>query len=306
MSDARIEKLIGMSESYYLPAGFHSPEHRERVIEEAQHLTSVAIRSNLQPNCDVVNLGAAWHDAGTAICPDDFEVKGEEGWRPAKHSEEVAAELFRRAAERVNVPINLARGVCRAILSTNPGIPPKSVEAKIVAAADLHGVGFDNFNDFVANTRSLWNESQWRNGQTSDWPDFVRGSINYLGLFTGRKIQLTQEFFDTARRSAWHVGAVNNIVGLARNALGDIQTVLETDEESPNCLLLRIIQQSDNQQVGEMKATIPVSGKSLSIPDGIVNELRIKGRLSSLPWPISETERVLGGTGLITTHPIEE
>ena len=291
-----MHQLIDQAAPYYLAAGFHVGEHRLEVLDAAQVLSALALSQGIQVDGQVVVLAANWHDAGMALSPNDVYIHEDNGVRPAHSSEEIAAELFDRAGQRVGAPKRLIHAVKGAIVSTNPMVPPKSTEAKILAAADVHGVGFDPYDEFVSNTRALWDEAKWRQARDIDWPDFVRGSMQYLGLFIARDIRLTQRYFDEQRRSAWHLGAVENILGLSREVWDDDTTTQGTWIDARR-LDLRFGDDTESVAI-----SMPVNNNVLSIPSDMLDVLSVSDRLARTPGVAKEVGRVLSDSGTLAVR----
>jgi hypothetical protein len=282
LSPNEMHQLIDQAEPYYLTTGFHVAEHGAEVLDVAQELSSLVLSQGIRVDGQVIVLGSKWHDAGMAFTPSDFYVH-----------DKVAVELFTQAATRADAPRRLIRNVNGVIASTNPLVPPKTIEAKIMAAADIHGVGFDPYDKFVAGTRALWHEAQWRQGREIKWPDFVEGAMGYLGLFMARDIHLTPRYYDEQRRSAWHVGAVSNVLGLAHEVWDDDVTA-RGSWTTTNGFRLSL---GDRRE--QVHITLPIDAHNVPVPDDMLDSLYISSRVAKTPGIAKEVGRVLHDSGVL-------
>jgi hypothetical protein len=288
-----MHQLIEQAEPYYLTTGFHVAEHGAEVLNVAQELSALVLAEGIRVDGQVIVLGSKWHDAGMAFTPSDFYIHDKDTVRPAANNEEVAVELFTQAATRVDAPRRLIRSVNGVIASTNPLVMPKTTEAKIMAAADIHGVGFDPYDKFVAGTRALWHEAKWRQGREIEWSDFVKGAMGYLGLFMARDIHLTPRYYDEQRRSAWHVGAVSNVLGLAHEVWDDEVTAQGSWTASHD---FRLSLGNDSEQVD---ITLPVNARTVPLPNDLLDSLRISSHVARKPGVAKEVGRLLHDSGVL-------
>lgn len=310
------QRLIDLSEPHYLAEGYHTLEHRNEVMEDRRRIGCRVLRYGFEPDDDIGDTAAAWHDAAIALIPKDVMTKQDGAWEPASCSEEVASAMFDNEAQRLELPEDFRWGVRGAIMGTSPSGALDSLEAKLLAAADTKGVGFGSYEQFVGNTHKLWHEAKWRGAKQIDWEDFVVGSINYLGLFMSRNIHLTPEYLDGHGRSAWHLGAVNNILRLANETWVDIQlsgeltegpraegqdwiTARNLDLNLSTSGLLRKIKAGQDQKPAEMKLSLPVEGRILPLEDQILDRFFIQKSASRSPQLVREAGRVLKDTGAL-------
>jgi hypothetical protein len=287
-----VHQLIDQSEQYYLASGFHVSQHRQDVLDASQELSALALSQGVYVDGQVVVLASNWHDAGLAFNPIDFLIRTKNGVRPANSSEEIAVELFTSAAKRIGAPKKLISDVNKAIASTHPLVKPKTTEAKVVAAGDVHGVGFNTYPKFVAGTHALWEEAKWRQGREIDWSEFAKGSIRYLALFMARDIQLTPNYYDELGRSAWHVGAINNVMALAKEAWGQ-QVPVNGVWSEQNVFRLNI----GDKEPAEIN--LPVSNNILPIPSELLDGFKLSESMARLPGAAKEVGRVLNSSGIL-------
>jgi|SRR5579871_2085578 len=316
LSTRERQLLVDLSEPLYLGRGYHTVEHRDAVIEDRLSLGSLALAHGVQSDEDTGIVAAAWHDAAIGVKPKDIFVEEAGVLVPASSNEQVASVMFDKEAGRLSIPTGFRREVMAAILGTNPQGELATIEAKLLAAADIRGVGLGSYEQFLANTYKLRDEAQWRSAQKIDWPDFVAGSINYLGLFVGRNIHVTPRYFDESKRSAWHVGAVENILKLGQDTWADLTVSGELTDgiemRGKDWLTSRnlqinlstdgVLKEAEEGYVGkpaEMKLSVPVEGRAFSVPDEIFDRLEIEKSTLRSPRVVREAGRVLKVTGML-------
>jgi hypothetical protein len=287
-----MHQLIDQAEPYYLASGFHVGQHRLEVLEAAQELSALVLSEGIYVDGQVVVLASNWHDAGLAFNPSDFYVHDKDTVRQAHSSEEIAIELFTQAASRMGAPKRLVRDVNKAIASTHPLVPPKTTEAKIVAAGDVYGVGFNPYEKFVAGTRTLWEEAKWKQAREIDWAAFAKGSMRYLALFMARDIQLTPRYYDEHGRSAWHIGAVNNVMGLAREAWDEVP--IHGTWTSPGNFQLSLGGEND-----PVVFSLPTANNILPVPSETLDSFQLSPQMAQTPGIAKEVGRVLHSAGVL-------
>ncbi len=106
-----------------------------------------------------------------------------------------------------------ARVVERTIYATDFRTTALTLEEKVMKAADLFNVG-DLYTLFKENAHLLHEEQQLVTGTPSSFSTFVKGAINYLGLYAFREIDASQWARLPNGASEWHVGFVQNAITL--------------------------------------------------------------------------------------------
>ncbi len=194
---------------------YHNFNHACQVVERCHHLADRVERRGHTVDRTALVVAALGHDIFFPLEPTIFQFNdhGRE-WSP-KNKEELAAHLTDFYRGRAGIEWHEAQSVKKIILATNPHTKLETVEQMILAAADLHGVGFDDPVTFLNASRQLHEEAQHLTGETIAPHIFYRQAIWYLGLFSKRRIALTPHYFDRRQRSAWHVGMLVNIQTLA-------------------------------------------------------------------------------------------
>jgi hypothetical protein len=289
LSEKQIHELADRSAHYYLAEGYHVVEHRDEVREERRKLGELAAKYGIQHDPQVGEGGSLFHDAGLAIAPSEFLISSDHGVKYATCDEDVAMTLFRGVASEMELPQDYIEDVVEAIAGTNPGNPLRHIEAKLLAAADIRGVGLGDYATFVSNTHKLHHEAQWKNARQIRWEDFVAGSIGYLGLFTARNIHVTPEYFDEDDRSVWHIGAVKNILKLTSDTWTNVfvegeviedVTVAGVPDKTVRSIKLTItgdtpISGAEQNGPKVMTLGVPMENDSLSLPGHSLNRLHM-------------------------------
>lgn len=226
--DARYLRQI---QSFYPAIGYHTWEHVSRVYETGHELLERLRQYRISVNGQQVRRAIYGHDAGNMIDPGTYSVRDLETdqCRTAYFSEEVSAEIARTCMERSGFGDAEGLAVARTILSTNPDIEPRTTEAKVLAAADLQIA--DDYRTFWRNGELLRKEAAMRQGvREIAVRTFYPASINYLARFLCRRIELTPRYYNEQGQSAFHVGAVANVLCLLDwlwRSSGDMRVVVE-------------------------------------------------------------------------------
>lgn len=209
--------------------GYHAcPDHPQNVIEQGLKLIERVRQAGLTVDTDTFMIASWLHDAGYGLRPNHIYLPCGSKFRPAASKEEVSAYLARCLLTDLGAPLPLIERVSEAILGTHWQHPLTSVEAQVLAAADLHNVGLTDFSTMVANTELLYQEAIRLKGEEIPYPAFVRGCLNLLGRYCARRIHLTPSYHLPDGRSAWHLGAISNLIRLARQTWGNqVRIVIE-------------------------------------------------------------------------------
>lgn len=213
---------------------YHDEMHPYRVWQGCQRIVR-RLRQfypQMQIETEVLHCAAYLHDIlmnlpgwltmGIEGAQVNFSVKEEQIGR-------VAYELCRR----FGAPAEFAHMVQVAIEGTSPQGKLESLEANILAAADLASVA-QGWETYEADFIRLVKEASTLSGKEIEPAKFAAGSMRLLGLYLQRVIRLTPAFFDPSGRSSWHLGLITNLSRLAETYLGQPSTVVDLcGEEVP-------------------------------------------------------------------------
>lgn len=318
---------------------FHSyPSHAEQVRNDCHLLADIVESFGTLVDRNVLDCAAIGHDAGFGLRLAHFFVPdGRGGFRNPISKEELSAYLCGRLLADLGASETFILQVRIAILATSPDGHLSTVEAKILAAADLKRVGFGSFAEFRTNSKRLRFEAEKLGGVVIPASRFTRGSIGYLGLFSARRNRLTRHYLDRNNRSAWHVGATGHMASLARQTWGaKARIVLELEsgalpvgcvgdapvfDENTVCFItthrwetrrqaLRSIGRhyADLSVAPPMVAAFPTEESAISVRDHFADELYLPagavGRYIQAGFAPAELARVLVRNG--TLHLYEK
>lgn len=237
-------------------------------------------------NRRVLTLAALGHDALFDMVPAFYQCN---------NSEQVASRYSQQLLKQLGLDEAEVRAVGQAIEASNHSVQPRSIEARILRAADLSTVA-GPYEIFRKNTEALFAESLAR-GVGNPFPKFANGSLRYLALYMADLITLTPHSRDESGRSVWHTAAMRNIGRLFRETfpLASIQLVVRETQihnsggelrnsESPR-LIIEVVDEHlivdpqhrlsmDSAYSGEdIKMKIPGSPKAFPLPDGFCDDV---------------------------------
>lgn len=208
-SEIRSEYLRDMAAQYPNKAIYRYHNFEDHILTGEVYLKQLIIRcqrEGVEVNPEV--LDAAWngHDAGYACDPTVL------GFKSREH---MHATIAYNSLKAKGASEEFARRVERAIACTNVFESPVTNEDKAIRATDMHNVALD-YENMRDNSLRLYEEMRNTVSSNLSFPDFVRGSVKYLGLYMIPFLKLTTAAVDTEGRSEWHVKAFENVVRLRR------------------------------------------------------------------------------------------
>ena len=186
---------------------YHNLE--DHIVPGVRFLKTLVDRCNAEGvPLDIDVADAAWrgHDVGYAFDPGIF------GFKSREH---MHATIAYRSLRSRGMGEEFSRRVERAIACTNVFETPRTNEDKAIRATDMHNLAQD-YHQMRDNTLRLYEEMRNTADATLSVPDFVRGSVKYLGLYMLPSLKLTTAAIDSEGRSDWHVKAFGNVVRLWR------------------------------------------------------------------------------------------
>lgn len=223
-----LEKMMAQvrkeAQGFCSPLAYHGWAHIEETERYALALIERCKQYNVQVNEAALLLAVYLHDAFYAVPPGYFMNRF---GRLIKTREMFAAELARQyLQDRFGLPADLTEAVYEIIMATHFSVIPETPEAMLMRAADLANLA-GPYNAFSQNWDCLYKESCLINGSEVGEEDFALKTAGFLPLYLWAKIRLTPEYFDVRGASAFHTGAMGNIVRKVRETCGDVRVVAE-------------------------------------------------------------------------------
>ena len=288
---------------------YHGAEHPYDVLQRALKLIEKLEQSGEAVDLITVVCGALLHDAFMGLSPKQF------GFETAEHQ---AAEFAYALALQHGVPEKKAAKLRDIIVSTNHGIDPESVEAKVLRAADLALLAAD-YPEFKDSTDKLREEARLKRGPAAElgWQDFLPGAYNYLSNYVGYMIALTADAYDDSGRSVFHSKFVGNVDQLISDVLprGSVSRIgyyfdspeaLELATPTKRALQLVVVPESElkatvakiheKQRKTDFAFALPGSERALPIPDQTLDQLNVQDLTK---MDIKECARVLKQGGVL-------
>lgn len=208
---------------FYAPLPYHGWSHIEETERYALALIERCKKYNVQINKAALLLAVYLHDAFYSVPPGFFRV---DTGQKVTSREMFAAEFARRyLLEYLGVPAELAEGVYSIIMATHFSVIPDTPEAMLMRAADLANLA-GPYDIFGQNWYSLYRENCLINGQALTEEEFALKTAGFLPLYLWAKLQLTPEYYNDRGASAFHTGAVGNIVRKVREVCGEVIRVV--------------------------------------------------------------------------------
>ncbi len=227
--ERQILALRRRAETLYGTLPYHNWRHASvDVWGNAQLLMERCRRYGVKYNPLVVEIGCILHDLGYALDPRDTLVEIANRRMFAPHREAIHSYLAARLMTRFGFDDSTIQAVLPTIDATHPDTLPTEANAIIVAAADTMLVGLGQYRQFATNGELLRQEIELLNGIELPKTAAVRGGMSFLGQFTARDLHLGPEYYTPEGISAWHLGAMHNIVrqcreaGLAKQVIVDL------------------------------------------------------------------------------------
>ena len=271
-----VEKFEEQIVTQYPPSSelpYHNCEHHLLTMRrDAFTLVDRCRKYGLNPDILVVRAAAMGHDAMTGTDP---------ALHGASSPERLAALCSARLLRKLGAPAVFCQAVHDAIEDTEADAVARTLEARIIRAADLFSAS-RRYDEFLDNTRRLHVEYQRIHRKEIPFEQYVARSLAYLGRFMQEDISLTPLYFDTRGRSAWHVAVASNIVKIFKEYVpkGEVLAVSRKEKlpslsQTKNSRRLVIVPKGYYSEAREMlgadTVVIPVPLKEgvFSIPDGV-------------------------------------
>jgi HD superfamily phosphodiesterase len=324
------EQVWRQAQGLYSTIGYHTWGHAVEVMERAVHFAERARRYGIPVRLDVLKKACLLHDLLYWLNPEDFIVRDQGQYRSAQDREEVAIVTTRSILSRAGFSQEEITAVEIAIDGSRVTSPLLSVEAKLLAAADLGGVA-GPYGEFFAANEALRQETAFLSGKPilprATW---ARRSMPIMARYLARRIEVTPEYLNAARQSQFHLAADGNLEAYLKQNSGfghELPIIGELDsspapffttcdiempfagiyigingDETARLACLDTIQTAHSKRHGSPSYAFVIPGEKqgISLPDNLLQLLVVRNSLRGLSrfrLPLLETRRVLRPDG---------
>ena len=198
------EDFVQVSYPDHTELPFHGKRHPFQVAEDSTRFIKRIESEGKTVNRDALYVASFLHDI---FYKAPFEKSG------FSSREHLAGHRSYEFLRTVGAEEDFARLVEKTIYATDFRTTARTLEEKVMKAGDLFNVG-DLYTLFRENAHLLHQEQQLVTGTSSSFSSFVKGAINYLGLYAFREIDASQWARLPNGASEWHVGFVQNAMTL--------------------------------------------------------------------------------------------
>jgi len=185
---------------------YHNFRHVLTTVEAAQEILARCAHEGIRVDSRIVYYALLFHDAGYQH---DHRALGHAS--KEHYSVLLALDCLKRHRHGERV----LKKVESAILSTMRTGSFVTAEQKVVRAADLSGLA-STYDDFLRNTKCLWDECAILTGQRMSWADWIRETTETVQFYLSQEIRLTSYFMDHEGESAFHARVRANLDRLQR------------------------------------------------------------------------------------------
>lgn len=324
--------LYRVAPTLYMDLPYHNFDHALEVWRNAKHLIERCRQYGIPVDPCVVEVACLLHDGGFWWNPQNTYVHSNGRERLAMVREAIHHELAERTLTDLGFEAPLIEAVGHCIDATNPMTTPRTVEATIVAAADTMAVGIGSFKRFMTEGQLLQDEIGVLTGNRPDWKTSTRFGMSYLGQFLARRLYLTPQYCNPEGTSAWHLGAMHNILARCRDAafgpvVVDISSngvpapIVEHGENMVSISVcprhkwrlraMRAITRTAKSKLPAQPVTLalPSEPARLSLPSRCADELKISVseglRLMRTGFDPDEIRRILGNGRPLTVYEVQ-
>lgn len=193
-----VSRIIGIAQPLYpRNKAYHNFGHAIEVWKSCQKLIARCRAYGLDPDEEVLAWAAFFHDALFGL---GYQVKG------FATMEEMSANAAIEEMRKAGLNPNKIALAADAIKATHYSLEPQTLEAKILRAADMSNLGGSNEGYREAAERLMAELN------ISDRLRYFLGSSRLLAHYLHWRIEVTPEYHDDQGRSAWHLGALSNML----------------------------------------------------------------------------------------------
>lgn len=180
---------------YSFDRPYHNFGHALKVLTRCEELMRRCERYGIDFIREAVVWAALGHDEEFGA---DFKALG------FQTMEQMSAAVMTQDMEQQKIADTVVNIAADAVVATHWQSVPQSVEAKILRAADLWGLGGD-FREYMVDRDRVMREAA-----ASDEVIFTKRNLTFLATYVWPEIRLTSEYADCAGRSIWHTVVVRN------------------------------------------------------------------------------------------------
>lgn len=268
--------------SLYEAKPYHNALHAIEVRDRALKFAELAASQGRGVDFEAVELAALGHDACFGA---DYRRAG------FTSMEEMSANVCVQVLIGLGVSRDTADTVKTAILATHPQGTLRTVEAKILRAADLGGLA----DDYEEGFDRLMSEIG-----AKDARQFYLESLKLLMRYLWPEIRLSDGFYNLRGASGWHNRVLDNLVGHFRR-LFDEPVVLEVGAGA-NPIVLQmdtpgLVIGVEPDETARKDAVIILSGAEK-------RELIVPGRGDAIPLSKCPDEMLFVNTALIRPEAV--
>ncbi len=165
ISPKAVETYVGWAESYYNPAlAYHNWGHAEEVMEEALDLLNSGGRWTRHVNRPLLQVAAAWHDAG-------FDHDERLAFESPEH---YSAHLMRQRLKG-ELTARQLREVEETILATHFGHARHTMAGIALHYGDVANMASEHYQHFYDHNIWLWKESGY-----PEWQDWRANTVRVM------------------------------------------------------------------------------------------------------------------------------
>lgn len=217
-AEISVADLMDRAQLYYTNLPYHNWPHAIEVYEDSRTKAELCRANGICVDVGVVAAGALFHDAGYHIDPLEHGFQSRESF-----SCYIAAGELRA----LGLAPNRTMHVLEVIASTELGVQPVSLEARIVCQADLNNVASDNIFVFLKKLLLLLEENKILTGRSMDIRTFAGTSHAILAGYLEKDFSLGQFDLEPNGKSWFANRALENIRTLLSPKLLEILDALK-------------------------------------------------------------------------------
>lgn len=183
-----MRKIELIAKKHYTKLPYHNFEHALSVKKYALKLVRRCKKYKISVNQEIVEIAALFHDAGYT------DVKN--------NKEEHSCQIVEQELKKLKYPPQTIRQIKQTIMATQAGYLLKTIEQKILRAADLSSFTA-SYQQFLANSQKIEKEYFLlynKNLPTKKW-------LRTMKLYLKPKIILTPQY----KKDGFHTRAKRNI-----------------------------------------------------------------------------------------------
>ena len=195
--------LLREAKRYYSNLPYHNYNHALKILKNAELIMK---RLHKKFNRDVVEQAILFHDAGYHL---NHKKKG------FKNKEELAAKIVKKILTKLNYSSKHIKKVMKCIIATNINSKPKSIEEKIVRAADVASMK-ESYKDFLMDTKKLIKEYEKLYNIKVDVNKWKKSQEKIIKRYLRQRIKLSKNYYNKKGKSNFHERVKRNLEKYAK------------------------------------------------------------------------------------------